>query len=421
MKIRLEYYLVNFAAFFCTIPFVAPFPIGSDVQYPVFILCFLVIINEIISGGGIRLGKLDLYFLTVAIISFVYINPFNEYDYFIFKRVGLLFSFFIFYVFSRYWYIVKPKYIMTGIYINFIAANAHYLFTESFSNIADNITRVIKVKDISLADGRGVSGLCPEPGFLGAMSAFFILISYILLKEGKISKSKYLSVFFISVIMMFMSNSGTAMVYLYVLMILFFFFSNYNLLKKVWAGAWIMLFLALFIYYSGVSGRGINIAKNLIENPTNVIGHDVSVSQRELAFAVGIFSIAQGNILGHGVGTLAYVADNIIADSPLRKMYSKARAILNIKTSSSFLLSSFAQYTVELGLIFIILILWLYFNVSTHSYVKIVRVTSLLYLMASFSILFPPLWLLIASTDIRNSRHLYSSNHKMKSQKFLKY
>ena len=179
-----------------------------------------------------------------------------------------------------------------------------------------------------------------------------------------------------------------------------------------------MLFLTVFIYHSGLSGRGISIARNLIENPKQVFGYDISVAQREIAISVGILSMVQGNILGHGVGTLSYVADNIISESFLatNNKYARARDILNVRTSSNFLLSSFAQYTVELGLIFIILLIWLYFNVDSQSYVKIVRVTSLLYLVASFSILFPPFWLLLASTDIRNSSRLYFHYRPLKSQ-----
>ena len=148
MKINLNYYLVNIGAFFCTLPFVAPFPLGSDVQYPIFILCSLVIFNDFFIKGQIRFRKLELYFLIVALISFVYINPFNDYDYYIFKRVGLLFGFLVFYVYSRYWRIVKPRYILAGIYVNFIAAIAHFMFTELFANIAGNITRVVKIKDL---------------------------------------------------------------------------------------------------------------------------------------------------------------------------------------------------------------------------------------------------------------------------------
>jgi len=408
--------LVNIGAFFCTLPFVAPFPIGSDVQYPIFLICSLVIFNDFFIKGRLWLRKIELYFLIVALISFVYINPFYEYDYYIFKRVGLLFGFLVFYVYSRYWDIVKPKYIFAGIYVNFIAAIAHFLYTELFANLAGNITRVIKIHDLSVGYGRGVSGMAPEPGFLGAMGAFFILISYIFLNERKISKNKFIFILFLSVIMMFMSNSGTGMVFLFALLGLFFILGGLSMWKKFWVGTCVMISLIVIIYHSGLSGRGISIAKNLIENPKIVFGYDTSVAQREIAFSVGILSIAQGNIFGHGVGTLGYVADKIISNTFQGDVYARSRSELNLKSSSSFLLSSFAQYTVELGLFFIILLFWLYFNVDSQSYVKIVRVTSLLYLVSNFSILFPPLWLLLASTDIKNSSSRYSRHRPLQSQ-----
>ena len=133
MKISLNYYLVNIGAFFCTLPFVAPIPIGSDVQYPIFLLCSLVIFHDFFIKGDIRLRKIELYFLIVALFSFVYINPFYEYDYYIFKRVGLLFGFIIFYVYSRYWHIVKPKYILTGALI-FFSAPPSFVRTTAIRN-----------------------------------------------------------------------------------------------------------------------------------------------------------------------------------------------------------------------------------------------------------------------------------------------
>ena len=189
-----------------------------------------------------------------------------------------------------------------------------------------------------------------------------------------------------------------------------------------------MLFMIVLVNHSGFSGRGISIAKNLIENPKNVFVSDASVAQRGIAVSTGILSIAQGNILGHGIGTSSYVAYDIISDTYLGNIWSKAVSIMKTAIDTSYahtserklsasLLSSFAQYTIELGFIFIILLFWLYFNIGSQSYVKIVRVTSLLYLIASFSILFPPLWLLLASTDIRNSFWLYPCYNPIKSQK----
>ena len=62
LKINVNYYLVNIGAFFGTLPFVAPFPIGSDVQYPIFLICSLVIFNDLFIKGRFWLRKIELYF-----------------------------------------------------------------------------------------------------------------------------------------------------------------------------------------------------------------------------------------------------------------------------------------------------------------------------------------------------------------------
>ena len=40
-------FLINLAAFFCMIPYAAPFPLETDIQYPVIILCGLVILFDL--------------------------------------------------------------------------------------------------------------------------------------------------------------------------------------------------------------------------------------------------------------------------------------------------------------------------------------------------------------------------------------
>ena len=398
MPMSLKYYLVNLGAFFGTLPFIAPVPINSDIQYPIFLMCAMVFFLDLLTTN-ITLRKIELYFLFVAIISFVYIHPFNEYDYRIVKRVGLLFGFLIFYVYSRYWNMVKSKYILVGIYVNFIAVIIHFLVPNVFVNSASFITRTIK----EVSGGRGISGLAPEPGFLGAMCAFFVLISYVLLNEGRISNRQFIVVLIVSVVMMVLSQSGTSVLFLFVLLGLFFLFGRYTLWKRVLTGICVTLSIIVFLNYFGVSGRGILIAQKLSEDPALVFITDEAVANRGIAIAVGISSIGQGYILGHGVGTLPYVGHEIISNSYFGEVYS------HVIGQASGLLSALGQYLVELGAIFIILIVWLYSNTRAHPYVKIVRITSFIYLLASFSILFPPLWLLLASTDSRNLRNGFRS------------
>ena len=92
--------LINLVVLFSTIPYVAIFPLSSDIQYPVFLLCFLIIIWDLFENK-LSLNRLEIFFLFISLISFFYVFPFSEFDYSISKRVGLLFGFAVFYVYSR--------------------------------------------------------------------------------------------------------------------------------------------------------------------------------------------------------------------------------------------------------------------------------------------------------------------------------
>lgn len=388
----LRYYLVNIGAFLSTLPFVAPFPISSDVQYPIFLVSMLVIAIDLLKSE-VSLGALEIYFLWVSLLSLVYINPFSEYNYEVAKRAGLLFSFFLYYVYSRYWHLVNPKYILVGIYVNFFAVILHFIFPEIFSSLASSVTRVIKLA----AGGRGVSGFAPETGFLGAMSIYFILITYVLRSECKITKLQFYRILLLSVIMLLLSKSGTGILMFFSLCGLFFIFSKIKIWKKILVISVVAVTVYILLFEFTVGGRASNIARGLIESPSSVFIKDHSVAYRGIAVSVGISSIANGNLLGHGVGTLSYVSTEILKDSYLGEVYK------NVIGRSGGLLSAMAQYLVEIGVFFIFLMVGLYFHARSHPYVIISRSMSVFYLIASFSILFPPLWILIASTSFCNS------------------
>lgn len=394
---RYHYSLVNWACFFCLLPFVAPMPIGSDVQYPVFILCAVIILLDVYRGT-FTITRFELYFLCISLLSFVYISPFLEYDYSIFKRVGLLFSFMMFYVFSRYSFLVKGKWVLSAIYVNFAGVIAQLLAPGLFSLLVGRITRVIKTVDLEGA--RGLSGFAPESGFLGAMSVVFILVSYLMYMSGKMHKINFLVVTFISIVMAFLSSSGTASLMMMALFVLFIFFGKLSIHTKLFILTLGVMLVYAYLTSNTISGRGVNIMRNILEDPYSVFVLDRSVAFRAVAISVGIESLLGGNVFGHGVGTLAYVSGSILDGTSLGNLYSA------VSNRSGGLLSAFAQYTVELGIFFIILIIWLYGRVIKSRSFYIIRIMSLFFLIATFSILFPPLWLLLAMTDRRN-QHIY--------------
>ena len=126
-----------------------------------------------------------------------------------------------------------------------------------------------------------------------------------------------------------------------------------------------------------------------------------------MSFAVGL-DINSGPILGHGVGTLDVFAHDLMADTYLHKILILADGQENNPYSTIGL------YLFELGLFFLILIVWLYLRTKKESLAVVVRLTSILFIISAFSIVFPPFWILIAATD---KRIAYTRNRNYLSYK----
>jgi hypothetical protein len=393
-----NYYLINLAVFLSLIPFVSPIPIDSDIQYPIFVICGLIVVRDTLDNR-LQLNYVERYFVLLAIMSLIYINVNSDFEYSIFKRIGLSFSFIIFYVFSRYWKIVNPFWLIVGVYVNVVAVILQYGSPHIFEKIGGLFVRQIKYVD---GAARGVTGLTPESGFLGAVSIYAILIFYALYKEKRISSKKFYTVVFVEVLIILMTKSGTGFLMLGVLLFMAMLLSSYQFWKKMFIFSTVILLCYLYLYEFSSTGRGPHIARNIIKDPQLVFVVDKSVAYRAVSISVGVSSLLNGDLFGHGVGTLKYVANDILDGTYLGDIYT------DVNDSAGGLLSSLAQYTVEMGVFFIALLGMLYFNTRMIPYIVIIRVMSIFYLLASFSILFPPLWILLACTTKNNVGKSYS-------------
>lgn len=390
--------LVNLAAVCCLLPFVAPLPLPSaDVQYPVFIICAFIFMMDLFSGY-LRLSKIDLYFIFVSLLSFIYISPFIDSEYILDRRVGLLCGFFVFYVFTRYAYLVKAKAILFAIYINFVAIIFHLINPSLFQSMAGYITRTIKF----VHHGRGVSGLAPEPNFMGAMSIVFILITFLLYKQNKVTRNQAISVMTLSLAAAIATSSGTASLMLLTLAALVFIFSKIRVRSKLLLLISCLLFYELYTLFYAPESRGLRILVSLINEPFALVLNDDSIGYRMVAILVGFESMMQGNVFGHGVGTLPVVTEGIASNTYIERLFP--RVFYRVGAN----LSAFSQYTLEMGLFFWVFIVWLYFKVVPYSFALIVRFMTLFFLIATFSIVFPPLWMLLGFTDTRN-KFLYAN------------
>jgi len=385
--------LVNLAAVFCLLPFVAPIPLPfSDVQYPVFVICAFIFMIDLFSGY-LRLSKIDLYFIFISLLSLIYISPFIDLSYLPHRRVGLLCGFLVYYVFTRYTYLVKAKPILFAIYINIAAIIFHVINPSLFISIAGHIVRKIKFAH----HGRGFSGLAPEPNFMGAMAVVFILITFLLYKQNKVTRNQVIRVVIISIAMAMATSSGTASLMLLTLAALVFIFANIRVRTKLLLLISCFLFYELYTLFYYPESRGLKILVYLLNDPIALLLRDDSIGFRMVAILLGFESMIQGNVFGHGVGALSAVAESIASDTYIERLFP--RVFYRVGAS----LSAFAQYTVEMGLFFWVFIVWLYYKSVPSSFAVIVRLMSLFFLIATFSILFPPLWMLLGFTDTRNN------------------
>ena len=387
-------FLINITAFFSTIPFAAPIPIPSDVQYPVFLLAGMIFIWDAVTKK-INLNLFEIFFIFFAFLSFFYISPFAEFEYSLFKRVGILFGFFIFYFFSRYWKDINPRYILFGIFLNLIAALIHFSIPEFWISYGQFFVRSIVLSEIM--GNRGISGLSAEPSFLGGICIYLIIITYVLLQEKRIS----LNVFYLSsianLLMLYLSKSGLS-VFMFLFMItVLFFLSNISLLRKVIVVSSGFSLLYLFTFVIELDSRGFTLLRILFQNPEYFFFVDESVGMRVISLLVGFQSIAQGEIFGHGAGSLPFVAPDIIEKAGLGDTFGEF-----VISVSGGIWSSLGQYTTEFGLIFLFFILYAFLHTNGSKLNYFVRSNIFLFMLGTFSILFPPLWACLGITDKRN-------------------
>ena len=178
----------------------------------------------------------------------------------------------------------------------------------------------------------------------------------------------------------------------------FIMFSKISLLSKIFYSIGSLFALLLLFNILEDSYRSFKMLELFITDPISLIRTDYSSSLRLMSIAVGFESIMQGNIFGNGVGTLSYVATDIMEGSNVKNIFHPS-VMKQGRENESF--SALGLYISELGILFIILIGWLYSRPMKSNYTNIVRFPIFLFLASAFSLLFPPFWMLMAATDKR--------------------
>jgi hypothetical protein len=388
----MKLFLANLFFFFSLMPFISPYPLATDVQ-PVSILFGSLLLFWRFLEKSISLDYLSFCFIMIAFFSLFYsgFDPQNNFEprY----RFSLLFAFITFLTTFYYFKFFSTFALKAAIYLNFFGIIWHFFSPETFQPLAENIVRTIK----DSAGGRGVSGFAAEPSFNSITALVQIVISYYFWKNNKISSSSLFILISLCLLIILLTGSGTGY------LLTFFLFGIYFLSQLSFKRLLSIIILLpvisiIFLNSSYSDSRGGQIIKVLFTNPS-VILMDGSVSERMLAIEIGYRSL-QLNPFGNGGGSYEKAANQVNDKFNLVNKYENQgitgdRGNRYLKDT----VSSFSRYSIELGLIFFFFISYLiYYCTRPKLYSFLSIPLALILILVSFSIIFPPIYLLLVSS-----------------------
>jgi len=262
---------------------------------------------------------------------------------------------------------------MWSVTISFIAVVIHFLYTDFFIASLGKFVRVIKVEDFTGA--RGVSGLSPEPGFLGAMSIVYMLLGVYFNEKGH-SRVSFIYCICLSVFMLLISKSGTGYLYLLIILtsLMIGFFKGWKRAAILVMGT-IVVGVFLLSVDNGQPNRGVALMKIAFEDGWAGLLSDKSVYFR-VRHIVLAFNSFIDHPFGNGLGSYLYVA----------KIYQ-----VDILQS----LSALSLGVVEFGVWFIVLLIALMWTPNLWCFSFSYKLLAGLFLFVSFSVAFPATWLLL--------------------------
>jgi hypothetical protein len=365
--------LIRAAFVFAFIPFFSPIPLSTDIQ-PLYILFFLIALVTV-KQNTFHIPKKSIPLLLLGLLYLLYVDNYQKIGV---AQIGLFASFLAYTFFYRFATYLNQKLLFLIILANFLALLVHFLTPDLYQITIGQFVRT--VKDLS-AGGRGVSGLTSEPSFTGALAVFYIAVSLLLREKGQ--KKYFLVNFFLSLVIIVLTKSGTGFLYLLI------FLSLYYLpqVKKFMPIIFIIFFT--IVLFGDDLGRGGRVLQLILFNPEAVIFADASIGARLINIAVGVTSLPVYP-LGSGAGHFEKAAIVV----------NQIFGITDVFTGKLANISAFALYSVELGIFYIAFLgvyVWWVFSHGMRVHGRLAYFSlALLFHLATFSVVFPPVWFLFA-------------------------
>ena len=389
----MKIFIANGLFFFSLLPFVSPLPIGSDTQ-PIAFLFSSAFLFLLFLERNLSLNFLEVLFLVMAFFSIFYFGFDNSYSFEARHRLGLLMGGVTFIAAAKAINLFSMKVLILASIINFIGVIWHYSATDSFVFFAEYFVREIKITEFT---GRGASGFAPENSFTAVVAIFHVLIGYFFYFHKKtLSKSGFRLIFLLSSVTIFLTSSGSG--YMFALFLMLIFLITKLNLRRFLTYTFGSIFLYLAIINSPLQdSRGVSLIKILISEPSLLL-LDGSIAERALAVEIGI----QGLIMypfGKGAGAYEEVAKEVEREHVISTKYPTARSERLLKET----ISSFARYLSEIGIIYLVFVIVLFLkSIPRESYSIMAVSMAFLMLIVSFSIIFPPTYILLATSHLDN-------------------
>ena len=359
-------------------PFVSPFPLGTDLQ-PTFLILGLLLI--VVRFNQIRCSSANLItsiWLLLGVLGLVF-----------YGESRLFFVLFSIFVMSLVYPVVDysrlSRILRIIVLINIIVLMIQYYIGDLVNPLLEYVVRDIKVVDYSGA--RGATGLAAEPGFTGVLLVFYWLLLWRCRGLNEIGPSQFLFFSFLLFISLLFTKSGSgALFMLFALTGVLISGLRLNNLFLMF-GVGILSYTVLYLIASSLEsgGRFWQIFRVLLINPSSLFFLDSSIGHRMSNIVLGAYSLFDNPFGGR------YYLD-VLNDYP-------NDLLLNSFAGSKSNISAFAFLVTALGWFYFAPLLYLFFRSFVVNGRRTIPflVLSLLMIMVSFSAAFPLVWFVIFS------------------------
>jgi signal transduction histidine kinase len=257
-------------------PFVSPYPIEHDLQPTFFAFAAIAIVAKKRHVNILPIVVLG----PITVLSAIYFSDFvnwnaNEFLRFLFAILSFLF-------FINYSHWITQRLLVFVTLLHGVMVLWHFLFPSAFVELFEPFVRVIKMEEIGY---RGASGLAPEAGFAGIISATIVSLSTF--RKDSFGEGKWHKLIItVSVVTIILTRSGSGYFYLGLFSLMYFCTP-----RRMWAVLLIGPIVALVVTNADV-GRG-SAAVNFVQSPIETVQTDGSIGERALNVTVGVLSIIE--------------------------------------------------------------------------------------------------------------------------------